>query len=165
MNQQLGLDVALVGNNPVFAPQILSEQSAAALSKLSVVASAVPFASDVPKAREIAAAYQEAGYQELPNAGVPYGYAIGEIWGQILQRACDNGDMTRAGVQRALRSSDNITTDNLVADLDFSNPGSPATREVYVAVPDTSVPGGLRQVRPLFVAPDAETYTAPHQES
>lgn len=165
VNAQLGLNVPMVGNNPVFAPQLLSSPAAPALSELLfVVASSVPYSSDVPKAQEIAQAYQDAGHSELPNAGVPYGYAIGEIWGQILQRACDNGDMTRAGIQEALRQSTDISTEQLVADLDFSNQGAPATRETYIAVPDSDADGGLRQVRPLFVAPDSEQYSAPHEQ-
>ena len=164
VNAQLGLDVPLVGNNPVFAPQILNPESAPALANLYVALSSVPYSSDVAKAQEIAAAYEEAGHPELPNGGVPYGYAIGEIWGQLLERACENGDMTRAGIQEALTQSDNITTEELVADLDFSTTGTPATREVYVATPNIDLPGGLEQLGPLFVSPDAESYVAPHQK-
>lgn len=164
VNAQLGLNVPMIGNNPVFAPQLLASPAAPALNQLLyVAASSVPFSSEVPKAQEIATAYEEGGFTELPSGGVPYGYAIGEIWGQLIQLACDNGDLTRAGIQTALQEGTDITTDQLVADLDFSSPGSPATREVYVAVPDTELPGGLRQVKPLFVSPDAEDYTAPHQ--
>ena len=128
------MNVPLVGNNPTFAPQLLDTPAKDALSKLYLVASSVPFGSDVPKAVEIAKTYKDK-YKELPNAGVPYGYAIGEIWGQLLKKACDNKDMTRDGVQKALQQSTAITTDNLVADLDFSSTGTPATREVYIAVP------------------------------
>ncbi|MDQ4009681.1 MAG: ABC transporter substrate-binding protein [Actinomycetota bacterium] len=162
-NQQLGLNVPMIGNNPVFAPGLLGGPAAGALSNLSVVASSVPFSSDVPQAQQVAQAFQEGGFEGRPNSGVPYGYAIGEIWGQLLQRACTNGDITRAGVQEALRQSSDIATDNLVADLDFAEPGAPAAREVYVGVPDAFVPGGIRQVKPLFVAPEARSYAAPHQ--
>ena len=164
VNTQLGLDVPLVGNNPIFAPQILNEDSAEALSNVYVVASAVPFSSEVPKAQEVATAWEEAGYDEQPNAGIPYGYAIGSIWGQLLEQACEDGDMTRAGIQAALEQSTEITTEDLVAQLDFSASGTPATREVYIAQPDIESPGGLKQVRPLFVSEDAEGYTAPHEK-
>jgi ABC-type branched-subunit amino acid transport system substrate-binding protein len=162
-NKQLRLNVPMVGNNPVFTPRLLDGPAAAALGNLTVVASSVPFSSDVPKAQGIAQAYRQGGYQGLPNSGVPYGYAIGKIWGKLLLRACANGTITRAGIQEALRQSIDITTDNLVADLDFTKPGSPATREVYAGVPDAGVPGGIRQIKPLFVAPDALSYVAPHQ--
>ncbi|MGH3974957.1 MAG: ABC transporter substrate-binding protein, partial [Pseudonocardiaceae bacterium] len=153
----------MVANNPAFGPRLLGSPAAGALGNLAVVASSAPFSSDVPQARQVAQAFQQGGFEGLPNSGVPYGYAIGEIWGQLLQRACNNRDITRAGIQEALRQSANITTGNLIADLDFAKPGAPAAREVYIGVPDAAVPGGIRQVTPLFVAPEARSYAAPHQ--
>ncbi|MGH3934312.1 MAG: ABC transporter substrate-binding protein [Pseudonocardiaceae bacterium] len=172
INQQLGLNVSMIANNPAFGPQLLGSPNAGALGNLAVVASSVPFSSDVPQARQVAEAFQQGRFEgppnnpnspNSPNSGVPYGYAIGEIWGQLLQRACSNGDITRAGIQEALRQSTNITTGNLIADLDFAKPGAPAAREVYIGIPDAAVPGGIRQVTPLFVAPEARSYAAPHQ--
>lgn len=162
-NQEVGLNVPMAGNSPVFTPRLLTGAAAGALHNLSVVASSVPFSSAVPKATQVAGAYRQAGYQQPPNSGVPYGYAIGQIWGQLLERACINGDLSRSGVQEALHQLTTITTDKLVADLSFAKPGSPAARETSVAVPDPAVPGGIREVRPLFASPDAKTYIAPHQ--
>lgn len=164
VNQQSGLNVAMVGNNPAFAPQLLNGPAAGALGNLSVVASSVPFSSEVPQARHVAQAFQQGGFAGRPTSGVPYGYAIGEIWGQLLQRACNNGDITRPGILEAQRQIADFTTDDLVADLNFAKPGAPAAREVYVGVPDPAVPGGIRQVTPLFVAPEARSYAAPHQD-
>ena len=44
-NAGLGLNVPMIGNSPVFAPALLDTPAAAALSKLYVVASAVPYDS------------------------------------------------------------------------------------------------------------------------
>ncbi len=163
INQQLGLNVPMIGNSPVLMPQLLTGPQAGALINLSVVASSAPFASDVPKAQHVAGVYQQAGYQQPPHSGVTYGYAIGEIWGQLLQRACTNGDMSRAGIQEALRQVTTITTGKLTADLNFTKAGAPAAREVSVGVPDIALPGGIRRVTPLFKAPEALAYVAPHQ--
>jgi ABC-type branched-subunit amino acid transport system substrate-binding protein len=162
-NQQGGLNVPMVGNSPVFSPKLLFGPAAGALGNLSVVDSSVPFSSEVPAAQHVAHAYQQAGYLELPNSGVPYGYAIGKIWGQLLTRACRNGDLSRAGIQEALHQSSTIPTGKLVAELSLVTPGSPAAREVSVGIPDAGVLGGIRLVKPLFVAPDARSYVAPHQ--
>jgi hypothetical protein len=40
-----------------------------------------------------------------------------------------------------LRQITNITSDKLVVDLNFANPGSPAAREVSIDVPDAGAPG------------------------
>jgi ABC-type branched-subunit amino acid transport system substrate-binding protein len=162
-NQQLRLNVPMIGNSAAFSPQLLFGPAAGALGNLSVMDSSVPFSAVAPRAQHVAEAYRQAGYLQLPNSGVPYGYAIGKIWGQLLKRACTNGNMSRSGIQEALLQSTNITTDGLVADLNFTKPGSPASREASVDVPDAAALGGLREVKPLFVAPDAQGYVAAHQ--
>jgi ABC-type branched-subunit amino acid transport system substrate-binding protein len=162
-NQQLPLNVPMIGNSAAFSPQLLFGPAAGALGNLSVMESSVPFSAVAPRAQHVAEAYRQAGYLQLPNSGVPYGYAIGKIWGQLLKRACTNGNMSRSGIQEALLQSTNITTDGLVADLNFTKPGSPASREASVDVPDAAALGGLREVKPLFVAPDAQGYVAAHQ--
>ncbi len=162
-NQQLGLNVPMIGNSAAFSPQLLFGPAAGALGNLSVLESSVPFSAVAPRAEHVAGAYKKAGYLELPNSGAPFGYAIGKIWGQWLKRACSNGNMSRSGIQEALLESTNITTDGLIADLNFAKPGSPAARETSVGVPDAAVLGGIREVKPLFVAPDAQSYVAAHQ--
>ncbi|SFP68131.1 ABC-type branched-chain amino acid transport system, substrate-binding protein [Amycolatopsis arida] len=162
-NKALGLDVPVLGNNPVFDPVLHSSPAADALDKLYVVASSVPFSADIPKAQEVARKYQ-ARYTEPPNAGVPYGYAVAEVWGAVLRRACENKDLTREGVHAAFQRTSSVDTGDLVAELDFSQPGAPATRKVYVAQPDAAAEGGLKYVKPLFEAPDAKDYQAPHQK-
>ncbi len=162
-NQQLRLNVPMIGNSAAFSPQLLFGPAAGALGNLSVLGSSVPFSAVAPRAEHVAGAYRQAGYLQLPNSGVPYGYAIGKIWGQLVKRACTNGNMSRSGIQEALLQSTNITTDKLVADLNFAKPGSPASRESSVDVPDAAVLGGLREVKPLFMAPDAQSYVAAHQ--
>jgi hypothetical protein len=41
----------------------------------------------------VAKTYEEPGNKAAPNFGIPpFGYAIGEIWGQNLKAACETGD-------------------------------------------------------------------------
>ncbi|RSD14212.1 ABC transporter substrate-binding protein [Amycolatopsis eburnea] len=162
-NKALGLNVPVLGNNPTFDPALLKSPAAGALDKLTVVASSVPFSADLPKAKDVAAKYK-AAYKETPNGGVPYGYAVGEVWGAVLKKACENKDLTRDGISAALKQTTSANTDNLVAALDFSKPGTPATRQVYAATPDASAEGGVKYVKPLFEAPEAKEYVAPHQK-
>lgn len=162
-NQELRLDIPMIGNSPSFTPGLLTGPAAGTLNNLSVAASSVPFSSALPAAQHVARAYRQAAYRELPNSGVPYGYAIGRIWSQLLKRACINSDLSRSGLQEALRQLPTINTDHLVASLSFTKPGSPAARETYIGVPDPVMPGGIREVRPFFASPDAQSYVAPHQ--
>jgi ABC-type branched-subunit amino acid transport system substrate-binding protein len=162
-NQRLGLNVPMIGNSAAFTPQLLFGPAAGALGNLSVADSSVPFSAVAPTAKHVADAYRQAGYLEMPSSGVTYGYAIGEIWDQLLKRACTNGNMSRSGIQEALLQSTNLSTEDLVADLNFAKPGAPAARETSVGVPDATPLGGIREVKPLFVAPDAQSYVAAHQ--
>lgn len=163
-NKALGLNVPILGNNPTYDPVLLQSPAANALDKLYVVASSVPYSANIPKEQEVAAKYKAAKFPEPPNAGTPYGYAVAEVWGAVLRKACDNKDLTRDGILKALQQTTSADTGNLVAPLDFSRPGAPPTREVYVAQPDGTVEGGVKYVKPLFEAPDAAAYQAPHQK-
>ncbi|HET6298499.1 MAG TPA: ABC transporter substrate-binding protein [Kribbella sp.] len=163
-NKALGLNVPVLVNNPGFDPVLHKSPAANALNKLYVVASTVPYSAGIPKAREIAQKYQAAGYKEAPNAGVPYGYAVGEVWGTVLRKACDNKDLTRDGIHKAMQETTSADTGDLVAALDFTKAGAPPTRQVYVAQPDASAAGGTKYVQPLFEADQAKTYKAPHEQ-
>jgi ABC-type branched-subunit amino acid transport system substrate-binding protein len=162
----LGLDVPLLGNNPTFDPATnLAGAAAASVGNLYVAASSVPYSAEVPKAQEVKTAFEEKYPDAAKNAGAPYGYAGGLIWQQILEQACQNGDLTRAGVHEAFLASTNITSENLVAsELDFSRPGAPPSKAVYIAQADPSQDGGLRQVVEPFTAPEAEGYKGPQEK-
>ncbi|MDX6258632.1 MAG: hypothetical protein QOH84_320 [Kribbellaceae bacterium] len=78
----------------------------------------------------------------------------------MLKKACDNKDLSRDGVHRAMQETTSADTGDLVAALNF---GTPATRQVYVAQPDASAAGGTKYVQQLFEADQAKTYKAPHE--
>ncbi|MGQ0632240.1 MAG: ABC transporter substrate-binding protein [Sporichthyaceae bacterium] len=163
-NTALGLNAAMIGNSPVFDPALLATPAADALDKLLISSSPVPFASTVPKAQEIAAKFTERFPGQSPTFSVTYGYALGVMWEQILAKACAAGDLSRAGIFAAKNSSTTLDISGLVPDLDFSSPGSPSTREVYIAKVDKAAPGGLSEARSRFVSADAQAYRAPFEK-
>ncbi len=67
-------------------------------------------------------------------------------------------------MQTALTQLKSVKTDDLVAELDYSSPGSPPTRGVYIAKVDPAAEGGLSEVAPLFTSPEAKAYKAPFQK-
>jgi ABC-type branched-subunit amino acid transport system substrate-binding protein len=164
-NQALGLNVPVLGNNPTFDPALLSSPAAGALGNLYVAASSPPFSSKTPKAVEIAAAYKKKYPSSPLNAGVDTGYLEGLVWQAVLTKACQSGDLSRAGASAALTTLTSVTTEDLTTPLDYSSPGSPPTRGVYIAKVDPAAEGGLTEVAPLFTAPEAKDYKAPHQKN
>lgn len=150
-------DLPIVGNNPTYATTLLKGPAAAALGNYYRGISANSYASDVPILKEIAKKY-EAKYTDTVNDDIGIGYAFGLVMGAALSKACDNKDMTRAGIVKA---SENLKVDTkgITAPLDYSKPGVPSTRETVVEQIDPSVPGGVKVVQELKASQDAKDYT------
>jgi ABC-type branched-subunit amino acid transport system substrate-binding protein len=154
-----GLDLSFVGSNPSFSPALLASPAAEALqSSYLMVSSIAPFASDAAGPTGVRDAFAAEFAGETPTHFVLYGYAQGELMAQILETACENGALTRPGLQEAFQSLDDVDTSGLVAPMDFSDPGQPPAREVHILKPDASVDGGLSEVQGLFASPLAAEF-------
>jgi len=137
-----GLDVPIIGSNPVFAPGLLKGPAAAALKKNLIVSSPV---SSFDKHPELLKEYR-AKYSNVaePSLGVVFGTAMSEVMKQILEKACEDGDLTREGVLAAKNSLTNIDTGDLVVPLDFSvGSGASPSRQSFILQP-ADVPGGAK---------------------
>ena len=155
--------IKFLGSNPTFSPGLLATPSAAALvENFLLTASALPFTADTPEMEQVRTEFAAEYPDEPGNGGVTYGYGVATIYSQILKTACDSGDMTRAGLLAALQQTDEAVT-GVIAPLDFSQPGSPASREIYIAQPDVEAEGGLTVVADLFTTELAQEYVAPAQ--
>ncbi|MDP9418222.1 MAG: ABC transporter substrate-binding protein, partial [Actinomycetota bacterium] len=150
-----GLDVPIIGSNPVFAPGLLKGPAAGALKKNLVVSSPVSAFEEHP---ELLADYK-AKYPNVaePSAGVVFGTAMSEVMRQILDKACEQGDLTREGVLAAKNSLTDIDTGGLVVPLDFSvGVGASPSRASYILQP-ADVPGGAKLLADEPVeSPDSE---------
>ena len=152
--QANGLDMTFVGSNPTFSPALLATPAAGALqASYEMVSPIAPYASDAAGPTSVRDAFGTTFAGETPTHFVLYGYAQGELMAQILETACENGALTRTGLQEAFQSLDNVDTGGLVAAMDFSDPGQPPAREVRILKPDASVDGGLVEVQGLFASP------------
>jgi ABC-type branched-subunit amino acid transport system substrate-binding protein len=158
------LNVPLVGNNPAFAPTLLSDPSVVAgLKNFYLAHSTLPLSSDNAKSQELLEKYQGMT-ADPPHIGVTMAYVWGQVWTEVLQTACDNGDMTRAGIVAARKQVTDVDVDSLQGKQDLSDPGAPSTREGYILQADPSVPGALVAITELFSSEDAQEYKAPHQK-
>jgi ABC-type branched-subunit amino acid transport system substrate-binding protein len=152
--QANGLDMTFVGSNPTFSPALLASPAAEALqASYEMVSPIAPYASDAAGPTSVRDAFAATFDGETPTHFVLYGYAQGELMAQILETACENGALTRAGLQEAFQSLDNVDTGGLVAAMNFSDPGQPPAREVHILKPDAGVDGGLVEVQGLFASP------------
>jgi ABC-type branched-subunit amino acid transport system substrate-binding protein len=152
--QANGLDMSFIGSNPTFSPALLASPAADALqASYEMVSPIAPYASDAAGPTTVRDSFATSFAGETPTHFVLYGYAQGELMAQILEAACESGALTRAGLQEAFQSLDNVDTAGLVAPMDFSDPGQPPAREVHILKPDVGVDGGLTEVQGLFASP------------
>jgi hypothetical protein len=140
-----GLDVPIIGSNPVFSPALLKSPAAAALKKNLIVSSPIgPFDKHPELLKDFRAKYPKA----VPSLGVVFGYGMGEVMHQILEKACEEGDMTRAGVLEAKKSLTDVDTGGLIVPLDFSvGEGKSPSRQSFILQP-ADVPGGAKALAP-----------------
>jgi ABC-type branched-subunit amino acid transport system substrate-binding protein len=160
--QANGLDLSFVGSNPTFSPALLASPAADALqSSYVVVSSVAPYSGEAAGPAAVREAFAAEFADATPTSFVLYGYAQGELMASILETACATGALTRAGILEAFQSLDDVDTEGLVAPLDFSLPGQPPAREVFVLRPDATVEGGLATVSDLFASPLAVEFRRP----
>ncbi len=143
-----GLDVPIAGNNPVFAPALLKGPAGPALMKNLYVASPVaPF----DKLPDLLKSYQ-AAHPGDPTLGVVFGTAAADVMRQILDKACENGDLTPEGVSKAKDELGTVETGGLAVPLKFETGKSPSDASYIFRAAD--VPGGAKAVSDKYVGDD-----------
>ncbi len=148
-----GLNVPLVGNNPVFAPALLAGPAGPALKENLYVASPVaPF----DKLPDLLKEYQ-AAYPGDPTLGVVFGTAAADVMRQILDKACEDGDLTPEGVSKAKDELGTVDTGGLAVPLEFKTGESPSEASYIFRAAD--VPGGAESVADMFVGDDVAGFT------
>ena len=159
--KSVGLNVPIVANGPGFTPQLLAGPAGPALKEnLYVVSSLAPPGLDTPAARKLQEDFSKEYADAVPTqVGSVFGYVQAKVTKDVLQKACDNKDLTRQGMLDALHQSSGVDTGGLVAGtLDYTKAGQPPSRTVYISQVDAAVPGGLKAVGPAVEAEPAKTY-------
>ncbi len=141
-----GLDVPILGSNPVFAPGLLQGPAANKIKKDLYVASPV---SAFDQHQDLLEQYQAAYPDATPSLGVLVGVGMSEIMKQVLDSACENGDLTHQGVLDAFNGLQNVDTNDVVVPIRGFEPGKSPSLESFVLQP-ADVPGGAKVVQEAF---------------
>ena len=149
---QAGLDVPILGNNPVYDPSLLKSPAGPAITAHLLIASPITTFDDQ---QQLLKDYT-AKYPGTPSLGVVHGYADAVVMDQILEKACASGDLTREGVTKAKASLSNVDTKGLVVALDYSKPGSPSN-ESFILQP-AAVPGGAKKLQDATEGDDVKNF-------
>jgi len=141
-----GLDVPILGSNPVFAPGLLQGPAANKIKSDLYVASPV---SAFDQHEDLLKQYQAAYPDATPSLGVLVGVGMSEIMKQVLDSACDNGDLTRQGVLDAFNGLTDVDTNDVVVPIRGFEPGKSPSLESFILQP-ADVPGGAKVVQDAF---------------
>ena len=101
-------------NAPGFTPQLLASPAGPALRRTSRGLQHRPVRRRGPRGQRVSAAFEKHYPKGTPKSSVDAGYAQAQLMHEVLQRACDNKDLTRAGVVKALREMYGVDTGGLV---------------------------------------------------
>jgi ABC-type branched-subunit amino acid transport system substrate-binding protein len=156
-----GLDVPILSNGPGFTPQLLTTPAGDALKRnLYVVSSMAPLSVGAQGVKTVADAFNTTYPGQTPTqVGSTFGYTQAQVTKAILDKACQNKDLTRQGVLDAAGQTSGLDTGGLVAGtLDYSKPGQPPSRAVYIARPDSDALDGLKVVGDPIESDLAKSY-------
>lgn len=163
-NAAQGLDVPVIGNNPAFDVTLLSTPAKDAFEQYFYRATGVvPWNAEGNETAQKIAKEYNAKFQDGQSDNVNIGYLSGIAYQSLLEKACDNKDLTRAGMVEAL-SETKMDSEGLAANMDFAKPGQPSARESTIVRPDSSVVGGLVVVQKSKASDEAKSYKTPLQK-
>jgi ABC-type branched-subunit amino acid transport system substrate-binding protein len=140
-----GLNVPIVGNNPTFDPALMASPAAKALMANAYISGSIaPWTLSQPQVKQVGDKFIANNGKKDAKASVQFGYAQARVMYQILKKACDNKDLSRAGIVKAAHQLSGVDTGGLIAGtLNYAKVGDPSTRSVYIARP-ANVIGGLK---------------------
>lgn len=145
-----GLDVPILGSSVVYSPGLLTGAAGPTLRKNLYLAAPV---SSFDKHPDLLATYAEAFPGSTPSTNVILGYRSADVLRQLLDKACDDGDLTREGLLKAKASLTSVETEGVLATLDLSKPGESPSRQSFILRPSDG-PGGLMVEREAFEGAD-----------
>lgn len=148
-----GLDVPVLASSPTWTSSLLNTPAGDALKKnVTVVFAAAPF--EVEAANTFRSLYVKAHPDEDPSLQIVLALSEMVAFDAVLEKACADGDLTRAGVMEAKRTIGAVDT-GVTPTLHFSDPAKPATAKMFVTgVAD--VPGGLKLIEPDYVSEEGQ---------
>ncbi|WP_192810234.1 ABC transporter substrate-binding protein [Actinomadura rudentiformis] len=154
-----GLKTPILANGPGFDPALLATPVGKTLAdNLYVATSYEPFSGGSKQAQTIATQYGTAYPNGKPTNMVNYGYATAEVMGQALDQACKEGDLTRDGLAKAMRSLNKVETGVMPA-LDLSDAAKFPSTSSYINRVDLKAKGGLVVAKEPFTSDLTASFT------
>jgi ABC-type branched-subunit amino acid transport system substrate-binding protein len=154
-----GFQGRFIGTSPTWNPALLQSPAGPALTaKYEQSGPWGSWGSDTPG--------HKAMRDALPGKTPSDGYTSGWVWSYpmkaALEKAVEDGDLTRAGVVKAVKSLTSVDYEGMLptgAGNFAGDPNAAAVRSTLISKVDPAAPTGVSPVRPLFEGPTAKAYT------
>lgn len=115
---------------------------AAALQDAIVTSFVAPWGDpSVPGMEDMLAAVEAHAPDQIPSLYFTYGYAIAEVVAKVLEKAIENGDLSRSGILEARQSVGEIDLGGLVPNVTYHSDAAPPSRETLIQKIDSSADG------------------------
>ncbi|GAA3032695.1 ABC transporter substrate-binding protein [Streptosporangium longisporum] len=156
-----GMDVPFVGSNSAYSPQLLPTPAGPALLKdFYFMTAGTPISADNAAMKKLAADYAAKYPDTAIDSGVAAGYSSAAIVVDALRKACENKDLSRAGVVAAHRSQAAWGAE-FGTEMDFTSFDKPASLLSYVVKPDKEALGGAKIFKEAATSDLAKEYQVP----
>ncbi|PRZ36628.1 ABC-type branched-subunit amino acid transport system substrate-binding protein [Antricoccus suffuscus] len=152
----------IMGNNPTYATTLVKSPAMSALGNYYRSISILPYGADNPEAQKLVKEFDKKYPGQEPNDDINAGYTYGLTMQTVLEKACKDKDLTRAGIVKASKGV-KVDTKGLAGSepLDFSHPGKASTISDVIEQIDPSVVGYLKVIQPFASSDEAKVYKSP----
>jgi ABC-type branched-subunit amino acid transport system substrate-binding protein len=148
-----------IGSAPTWNPGLLKGPAAAALTAQYL--QAAPFGPWNTESKGHAAVRQTLGAGFTPHDAAVAGWAFSYPLKAALEAAIEGGDVTRAGLQKAVKGLESVDFEGIYPEGSGNYAGNPheaAVRQSLINKPDPAGPTGLALVKEFFVGDTAKDY-------
>lgn len=116
-----GMSIPILTGPAGFVPQVMSSASAQYLSDHLYEALAwSPFSADNPGVKEVQTAFTANPGGLSPDDSIVLGWTQAKAMTELIGKSCDA--LTRDGLQKTLRATNNLSLPGLTGDLNFTDP-------------------------------------------
>jgi ABC-type branched-subunit amino acid transport system substrate-binding protein len=148
-----------VGAGPTWNPGLLATPAAPAIEKQYMATFEwAPFGADTPGHKAMRAAVGEV---KNPNDGYTFGWGWQYPLKAALQGAYAAGDLTRAGVLKAVTELKSVDYEGMLpaeAGVFSGKPSETVFRQTLIVKPDKAAPTGVSVAKDFFAGPTAKGY-------
>ncbi|MGP3737518.1 ABC transporter substrate-binding protein (plasmid) [Streptomyces sp. GDS52] len=153
-----GYQATVLATNLISAALVKGPAQKALTENLVLTSNSSSFSANTAMVKKIREAYAKKHPGTDITAPVGAGYVFALTYHTILEKACENKDLTRDGVAKALTQVTSVDSGGMQVALNFSEPGKPASRESFILKPDPKSVDGVALVQEPKASPLALKY-------